>query len=100
MKPIIIDRRARAELDKAIAWYEKQRQGLGLDLQAEVEKTLAKILENPLLGVPYKATGYRFRLAHRFPFVVYNLDLDDSIWVAAIAHSSRRPDYWSRRGKK
>ncbi len=99
MKPIIIDRRARAELDRAMAWYEKQRTGLGLDLHEEVEKALAKIEENPLLGMPYKDTDYRFRLVRRFPYVIYYLILDDSVWVAAIAHGSRRPDYWRRRRK-
>ena len=97
MKPVIIDRRARAELDQAIAWYEKQRSGLGLDFHAEVEKALARIEENPAGGSPYKNTDYRFRLVRRFPFVIYYLELDDSVWVAAIAHASRRPDYWRRR---
>lgn len=99
MKRILIDRRARGELDKAMAWYEKQRAGLGLDFQKEVEKALAKIQENPLLGSPYKRTDYRFRLVRRFPFVIYYLDLEDSIWIAAFAHGSRRPDYWRRRRK-
>ena len=96
MKPILIDRRARAELDKAMAWYEKQRAGLGLDFHGEVDKALAKIQEDPRLGSPYKRTDYRFRLVRRFPYVIYYLELDDSIWVAAIAHGSRRPDYWRR----
>lgn len=80
-----------------MAWYERQRTGLGLDFHGEVEKTLKRIEENPALGGPYKQTGYRFRLVHRFPFVTYYLELTDSIWVAAVAHESRRPDYWRRR---
>jgi len=80
-----------------MAWYEKQRTGLGLDLLGEVQKALGRIEENPSLGPPYKKTDYRFRLLRRFPYVIYYLELDDSIWIAAIAHASRRPDYWRRR---
>jgi toxin ParE1/3/4 len=97
VKPIIIHSLARAELDEAMAHYEEQKEGLGLDLQTEVERTLEKISENPQLGSPYKATDFRFWVVRRFPFVVYYLELDVSIWVAAIAHGSRRPDYWRRR---
>jgi hypothetical protein len=50
VKPITIDRRARAELEKAMAWYDKQRQGLGLELQTEVEKAVAKVQENRSLA--------------------------------------------------
>jgi len=97
VKSVIIDRRARVELDKAMDWYENQRTGLGLDFHDEVEKALARIAENPGAGSPYKRTDYRFRLVQRFPYVIYYLELEESIWVAAVAHGSRRPDYWRRR---
>ena len=38
----------------------------------------------------------RFRLS-RFPYIVFYLELDDTIWVAAVAHTSRRPGYWRDR---
>ena len=97
MKPIIVHSQAREELDEAMAHYETRQEGLGLDLQAEVEWTLEKIRENPQLGSPYKASDYRFWIVHRFHYVVFYLELDESIWVAAIAHGSKRPDYWRRR---
>lgn len=34
MKPVIIHSQARAELEEAMAFYEQQRAGLGLDLQS------------------------------------------------------------------
>jgi toxin ParE1/3/4 len=100
VKPIVFDRRARRELDKAMAWYEKKRAGLGLDFHGEVQKTLDRIEQNPALGSPYKQTDFRFRFVRRFAYVVYYLELDDSIWIAALAHASRRPGYWRRRRKK
>jgi toxin ParE1/3/4 len=97
VKPLIIHADARAELDQSMAHYEEQLPGLGLDLQAEVERTLGDIQENPLLGSPYKSTKYRFWVVRRFSFVVFYRELETAIWIAAIAHGSRRPGYWRRR---
>jgi toxin ParE1/3/4 len=30
----------------------------------------------------------------RFPYVVFYLDLEEYIWIAAVAHQRRRPGYW------
>ena len=100
MKPVIIHRSARKELDGAIAHYESIRTGLGLDLQDEVEHAVSRLQADPQLGPRYKATEYRFWLIRRFPYVVYYLELDEFIWVAAVAHGRRRPGYWTRRRMK
>jgi toxin ParE1/3/4 len=97
VKPIIIQSEARAELDEAMAYYERQCEGLGLALQGEVEQAVRKIQENPQLGAPYKTAGFRYAIVRRFPYVVYYLELEQAIWVMAIAHGKRRPDYWKRR---
>ncbi|HXH10906.1 MAG TPA: type II toxin-antitoxin system RelE/ParE family toxin [Alphaproteobacteria bacterium] len=38
MKPVIIHRQARAELDEAIAFYEQQRAGLWLDSAVRLDE--------------------------------------------------------------
>ncbi|MDZ8088652.1 MAG: hypothetical protein V7L01_03165 [Nostoc sp.] len=48
MKFIVIHTEARKELDAAIAYYEAQKVGLGLDLLSEVEKVILKIQQNPI----------------------------------------------------
>lgn len=97
MKPLIIHSEARAELDEAINYYEQQKSGLGLALQAEVEQTIGEIQQTPGLGTPYKRTDYRSSLLRRFPYVIYYLELSEAIWIAAIAHGKRRPGYWRKR---
>lgn len=97
MKNVLIHRLARAELDEGMTHYEQQEPGLGLDLQAEVEQAVATIQRNPALGASYKETAFRYLVLHRFPYVVYYLDLAEVIWIAAIAHGKRRPGYWRRR---
>lgn len=34
---------------------------------------------------------------HRFSYTLHYLILEDRVWVAAVAHQSRRPGYWVRR---
>lgn len=47
MTLIVFHSQARAELDEAIAYYEKQRKGLGLGLLAEIEKSARRIELSP-----------------------------------------------------
>jgi toxin ParE1/3/4 len=97
VKPIGFHREAEAELDAAVAYYERQREGLGLDLQAEVEKSTHRIQTNPRACGLYKDTGFRKCVIRRFPFTIFYQELDDRIWIAAVAHQKRKPDYWLRR---
>lgn len=97
MKPAVIHSEARAELDAAISFYESRAQGLGLDLQAKVEQAVRAIQSNPESWPPHKSSGFRKYFVERFPFTVFYLELPESIWIAAIAHASRRPGYWTKR---
>ncbi len=97
MKPIIIHGKARAELDEAIAYYEQQKAGLGLALQSAIEQAIGRIQQNPQIGAPYKTTEFRHYVVQRFPYVVFYAELEEPIWIVAIAHGKRRPDYWRRR---
>lgn len=99
MKPVLVHSKARAELDKEIGFYERRKKGLGLDLHSQVEKTIAKIQANPELGSPYKR-DFRFFRVRRFPFVIYYAELIDAIWVVAVAHGRRRPNYWRKRKRE
>lgn len=97
MKPVVFHPAARAELDEAIEFYEGCGRGLGIDLQLKVEDAIEKIRSHPESWPPYKRSGFRKCFLDRFPFTVFYLELADFIWVGAVAHTSRRPDYWKRR---
>jgi toxin ParE1/3/4 len=97
VKPIIIHSEAKAELDGAISYYEEQKTGLGLDFLSEVEKSIDKVQQNPNLGTPYKVSELRRYVMQRFPFLIFYAEFEEMIWIVAIAHSKRRPDYWRRR---
>lgn len=100
MKPVIIHSEAREELDRAIAYYQEQKAGLGLDFLSEVEQALGKIQQNPNLGESYKVSELRRYVIQRFPFLIFYAEFQEFIWVVAIAHGRRRPDYWRRRQMK
>jgi toxin ParE1/3/4 len=97
VKPVIIHSEARRELDNAIQYYEKQKIGLGLDLLSEIEQALEKIKINPNLGTDHTIEGMHRYLIRRFPYIIFYVEFEASIWVVAIAHGKRKPDYWKKR---
>jgi toxin ParE1/3/4 len=97
VKLVLVHREARGELDDAMAFYERRARGLGLDLHAKVVDAVARIQRTPDAWPPHKRSGFRKCFTERFPFAVFYLELPDCIWIAAIAHGSRCPDYWRRR---
>ena len=87
---------AEVELDDAIVYYEAQLAGLGVEFAAEIRAGLARIEEFPdawqLLGRRVR----RYRM-NRFPYgIVYTIHGDD-IFVVAVMHLHRKPDYWQTR---
>lgn len=97
MKPVIIHSEAIAELDGAIAYYDEQKIGLGLDFLVEVELAINNIQRNPNLGAVHNVPGVRRYVIQRFPFLIFYADLEAIIWIVAIAHGKRKPNYWKQR---
>jgi toxin ParE1/3/4 len=97
VKPVTLHPAAETELDSAVTYYEWQREGLGLEFEEEVEATVKQIQQNPRIGTEVSAHGVRKRLVRRFPYTIFYAELDDRIWVAAIAHQKRKPGYWAKR---
>lgn len=97
MKPVRFHPDAEAELIAAITYYEDQRAGLGVDLREKVEAAVGLIEKSPELFAARSSDGLRKCPVRRFPYVVYYLDLDAEIWIAAVAHQKRRPGYWAGR---
>lgn len=91
---------AAADLAGAVEWYETHRAGLGAELLRELSRTLERLSENPGLGPPIRLRGARdlrqMRL-DRFPYRVVYVANSDEIVIVAVAHSSRKPDFWRSR---
>jgi len=98
MSSVTILHEAEVELWAAVAYYEKQSPGLGLDFAAELEASLNVIGSSPACW-PLRPDGTRRYLTSRFPYVVVYLYVRKQVWVIAIAHCKRRPGYWAQRAK-
>lgn len=96
MKPSILHKEAREELDEAVAWYEAKQVGLGHRLLDEVLRAIDKLETNPGIGARHGTHNRFYRLKH-FPYIVYYQEFTDHLWIGAIAHERRRPRYWMRR---
>jgi toxin ParE1/3/4 len=97
VKPVILHSEAEAELRAAAAYYDRQRPGLGRELRLVVEAAVGRIRENPRAFSSYGRSGLRRCIVHRFPYTIFFVELEALIWIAAIAHHKRRPDYWKGR---
>ena len=90
---------AEKELAKAVAHHEEIESGLGLRLKEEARGVIHWILRNP--GLPrLRANAYRRVNLKVFPYYVAYFLWADTIWILAIAHSKRRPEYWIGRKSK
>ncbi len=96
MKQAIFHPEARDELNQSVAFYEARYAGLGYRFLAAVETTTERIVQQPDAGSPL-AGGFRKWIVAGFPFNVIYRIWDNDIYLIAVAHHRRRPDYWRER---
>ncbi len=87
---------AEIELWDAVSYYEDNAQGLGLDFEKEVERSVQAISESPERW-PLRSDGTRRYLTQRFPYLIVYTYIKERIWIIALAHCKRQPEYWQDR---
>ncbi|MBI1195643.1 MAG: type II toxin-antitoxin system RelE/ParE family toxin [Gammaproteobacteria bacterium] len=87
-----------SELDEAVAFYERERSGLGRVFLRELRSTLRNIVAFPEAWHALSRRTRRCQL-RRFPYAVIYHVSKDTVLVVAIAHLHRRPEYWKDRIK-
>ena len=87
---------AELELYEAALRYESEVTGLGVRFGDEVERIVSLLLEHPQMGARIDENLRHFVLM-KFPFSVVYAVADDLVYVVAIAHGSREPEYWRLR---
>ena len=85
-----------SEIKSSYIWYQELAQGLGEDLLDELESAYQAIIELPDTW-PLFQKGFRRYLLSRFPFSVIYRENNNSIYVVAVMHNSRKPYYWLNR---
>ncbi|GAA0635752.1 type II toxin-antitoxin system RelE/ParE family toxin [Sporichthya brevicatena] len=98
---VLFESEAAAELTDAAHWYDDQHPGLGSAFLAAVEAAVCDIDQWPdaaplISGFPVDLP-VRQAAVRRFPYRVAYLVIDDVIRVLAVAHTRRKPRYWTDR---
>jgi toxin ParE1/3/4 len=90
---------ARAELRESVLFYrERAGEQWASRYKQRVTEGLQAIAANPSRypELPELRGVRKIRLT-QFPFSILYIVRPDYIWVVAIAHAKRRPDYWKAR---
>jgi toxin ParE1/3/4 len=88
---------AQEDLDEGASFYRQQAGTfLARSFLTEFERTIETILRFPRIGRQVDGIRRKFPLK-RFPYsIIYRFD-DQELYVLAVHHQSRRPDYWRHR---
>jgi toxin ParE1/3/4 len=90
---LIFDPLARREYEDALEYYEAQKDGLGEEFRVAVLAAIAIIDRFPEIGEEVRP-GIRKILVQRFPYKLIYSVVDEAVYVIALAHSRREPEYW------
>jgi len=89
---------AKNEFLDAIAYYEAAHAGLSQRFKAEADRCILWIAAHHDL-YRLRPGGYRRINLQVFPFHIPFITRNSTLWILAVAHSSRKPAYWIRRGR-
>jgi plasmid stabilization system protein ParE len=87
---------SQSELDNAIEYYNYELPGLGKIFLKEVLNCIDRIGKLPEAWHPCSKRTRRC-LIRRFPYGIIYQVRKDEIFIIAIAHLHRKPDYWKDR---
>jgi len=85
---VVVRPRAEADLHKAFAWYENQRDGLGQEFVSEIAHCV-RLLENDPHQRPLYYRGFRRCLVRRFPYKLFYCIEKQTVVVFRVIHVSR-----------
>lgn len=87
----VLRRVAEREFDDSIAWYNKEREGLGQEFRAAIEHCFQRITENPELFTKVRGEVRRAVVLGRFHFVIHFLIEKNRVVILSVFHTSRDP---------
>ena len=90
---IVFNELAVSEMNDAVAFYELQFSELGGAFKEEVKRSLLRISKYPTAW-PKVDEDIRKYIMHKFPFNIYYSKEKNYLYIIAIAHQHRKPNYW------
>ena len=93
---VLISPEAQREFEEAERYYKHQSPQLGDAFRAEIKEALPRIRSWPL-SCPIERGDIRRLTLSRFPYkLLYSVE-SDHLYVIAVAHQHRAPEYWIER---
>lgn len=93
---VVFSKYAKLELEDAVRFYDLKHAGLGERFEVEVKKAALRIAEYPTAWSS-ESDEIRKCLLHKFPYsLLYSIE-SDHIFIIAVAHQHRKPNYWVER---
>ncbi len=98
---IVVSEAALYEFEDAVNYYNSQKENLGNEFAALVNRSFEQISENPC-GFQLMYDGIRHFVIGRFPYsIFYKIDdKENTIIIIAIFNAHRNPKIWQNRTKK
>lgn len=94
--PLVLHELADAEALDAYDWYAARDLVAAEKFRSALLEAMDQIAERPELSPPFDGS-LRRRLLHGFPYGVLYEAGADTVFVVAIMHLHRKPDYWRGR---
>lgn len=87
---------AQAEFEDSERYYTAQVPGLGERFRTEIKNALRRVRNWPL-ACPIECSDIRRCVLSRFPYKLLYAVEPDRIYIVAVAHMHRKPEYWVER---
>ena len=97
-RPAQLDRLAQHETKAVYEWYQRQSTKAAVRFAVEFSRAV-RAIEDDADRFPAYLKGTRRCLLKKFPYLIVFKEYPDHVFIVAVAHSKRRPGYWSRRLK-
>ncbi|MFH1562308.1 MAG: type II toxin-antitoxin system RelE/ParE family toxin [Nitrospirota bacterium] len=89
---VIFNELAKYEFEDAIEFYELEYLGLGERFKKEIKTSIKRIVEYPNAWSVERGEIRKY-LVHKFSYkILYSIE-EDHIYIIAVAHQHRRPNY-------
>ena len=90
---VVFNELAVKEMNDAIVYYELQFSGLGVVFKDEIKKAIERISKYPKAW-PVMDEDIRKYIMHKFPYSLFYSLEKNHLYIIAIAHQHRKPNYW------
>lgn len=87
---------AALEFEEAVRYYSERNARIGREFVGAIGEAVSFVVSNPSACLPVR-DKLRKWLVRRFPYYIVFRQDEGRLYILAIAHQRRRPEYWRDR---